>query len=75
MERDSPWAQEAASILKAELVRRRVDYSALSVRLAGIGVTENARQLAVKINRGTFSFAFLLKVLKALDIDTIHVRR
>ncbi|TAK68027.1 MAG: hypothetical protein EPO19_09235 [Betaproteobacteria bacterium] len=67
------WQQQATRILKVELVRQDVGYKGLSGKLAQLGIEESPRQLANKINRGTFSFVFLLKCLKALGVTEIRL--
>ncbi len=68
------WSQRARNLLKGELARRGVTYSDLAVRLKEIGVKETPENIRNKINRGTFSAAFLLQVLQALGARSIDVR-
>lgn len=60
---------EASGILKAELARRGIDYQGLA-RLLG---DESAQQLRTKINRGSFSFGFVIRVMRALNADVVRV--
>lgn len=60
---------EASRILKAELVRRGISYRDLA-RLVG---DESYVQLRTKINRGSFSAGFLIKVLRAIGALEIDV--
>lgn len=60
---------EASRILKAELVRRGIGYK----DLARILEDESYVQLKTKINRGSFSAGFLIKVLRAIDAPEIDV--
>lgn len=68
------WAERARNLLKGELARRGLSYEDLAVKLQKIGVEENANNLRSKINRGTFSAAFLLQVLQAIGASSIDVR-
>jgi len=60
---------EASRILKAELVRRGIGYKDLA-RILG---DEGYVQLKTKINRGSFSAGFLIKVLRAIGAPEIDV--
>jgi hypothetical protein len=60
---------EASRILKAELVRRGISYKDLA-RLLG---DESYVQLKTKINRGSFSAGFLIKVFRAIGALEIDV--
>lgn len=66
------WEELAKSVLKGELKRRGITYKGLAERLATIGVQETDRNLANKISRGTFTAAFLLQCLCAIEATTIH---
>lgn len=61
--------REASAILKAELARRNVDYTALAAMLGD----ESPQQLRTKINRGSFTFGFLIRVVRTLGINEIRV--
>jgi hypothetical protein len=61
----------AKNLLKGELKRRGITYEGLAEKLAGIGVTENARNLNNKISRGGFTAAFLLQCLEAIGASTV----
>ena len=60
---------EASRILKAELVRRGIGYK----ELARLVADESYTQLKTKINRGSFSAGFLIKVLRAIGAPQIDV--
>lgn len=63
----------AKNLLKGELKRRGVTYEGLAEKLAGIGVTENARNLNNKISRGGFTAAFLLQCLEAIGAQSLRL--
>ena len=71
--RMSTWDLRAKNLLKAEIVRQGVTYDQLREKLSKIGINETVAGINVKINRGTFSFAFFLQCMKALDIKIIHL--
>ena len=68
------WASRARNLLKGELARRGLSYEDLAVRLGKIGVHDNANNLRAKINRGTFSAAFLLQALEAIGCRSLDIR-
>ncbi|MDC8770926.1 DUF6471 domain-containing protein [Roseateles albus] len=68
---DTKWSQEAQQIVRAMLVRRGCSLKKLSRLLEGVGVNIQAKALANKLNRGTFSFAFVLQVAKVLEVQSI----
>jgi hypothetical protein len=67
------WRAKARGLLKAELKRRDLTYSDLAERLAGLGVSDNARNISNKISRGTFSAVFLFQCLEAIGVRVIHL--
>lgn len=67
------WQKEARRLLRAQMALRDVRYKGLARALENIGVFEEPKALANKINRGTFSFAFFLQCMRALDIDTVRL--
>ena len=70
---DVEWKQYAAQTLKAELARAGVGYEELIRQLNAIGVDENYKGIASKINRGTFSFLFFAQCMKALGKDQFRL--
>ena len=68
------WEIYARNMLKGELIRQGVDYQELSVRLTGMGIPNvSVENLRNKINRGTFSAAFLIQVLFAVGSKRINM--
>lgn len=67
------WNKEARKVLKAELARHGVGYKVLVAKLEDIGLHETERSIANKLSRGTFSFAFFLKCVKALGGDAVTI--
>lgn len=62
---------KAKKIIKSALKKRNISYVKLSEKMQEKGYDYNDNSLRSKINRGTFSFAFLLEVCDSLDIDFI----
>jgi hypothetical protein len=66
-------AAEASKILKSELTRRAITYKNLSRLLESQGISENEIQLRKKINRGTFTFHFVIHVLRAIGAEKVDI--
>jgi hypothetical protein len=67
------WNKQAANLLKAELARLGIGYDGLIEQLKAIGVEESYKGIAAKINRGTFSFAFFMQCMKAVNQKTFRL--
>lgn len=70
---ESGWNEAAKNMLKAELKRRGITYSILVQKLNAIGVNENYNSINAKLNRGSFTFVFVLQCFKALDVKEIRL--
>jgi len=69
---DSPeaaWSKLASRAVRVALARRDMSYAELARALSDIGVTESARSVEGKIQRGTFRFSFFLQALAASQAD------
>jgi hypothetical protein len=66
------WNQEARRILKFELARRDLTYKQLLKKLQDVGV-EGETEIVNKVSRGTFSFAFFLMCMRALDVEHLDI--
>jgi len=64
---EEDWNNQAKNILKAELVRQDIKYDELILRLNKMGVSENYKALANKINRGRFTFVFFMQCMEAIN--------
>ena len=60
------YEKRAKVYLKTQMARADIDYPRLAELLKEKGVNESRENLANKINRGKFSFAFALIVLDVL---------
>ncbi len=67
------WEARAANLLKSELKRKGVTYSALVERLADIGVSEKEVNVRNKLSRGKFSVAYLIQCLEAIEVKTFRL--
>ena len=68
------WIARARNLLKGELARRGLSYDDLADRLKKVGIREKPENLRTKINRGTFSAAFLLQALEAIGCKSLDIR-
>jgi Domain of unknown function (DUF6471) len=79
MAKDDPLNQEfenrAKNLLKAELKRQGITYSDLAKRLTDMGLQENERNLTNKISRGSFTTAFFLMCMDAINITSLQLPR
>jgi hypothetical protein len=67
------WTARTKNLLKAELKRKGVSYRELAAKLTAMGVPESERNLANKIARGTFTAAFLLQCLAAVEVREVRL--
>ncbi|KLE31205.1 hypothetical protein AAW01_12675 [Aurantiacibacter gangjinensis] len=67
------WNSYAKSVLKAEMARRQVNAPELVQKLEELGIEDNARNVANKIARGSFSAAFLFQCLAAMEVKNLHL--
>lgn len=67
------WNNYAKGVLQAEMARRQIKAPELVQMLGELGIEDNARNVANKIARGTFSAAFLFQCLAAMDVRNIHL--
>lgn len=67
------WNDEASSVLKGILKRKRVTYAELAALLNELGNEENGNSIANKLSRGSFSFAFFLQCMKVLQVNKVNL--
>jgi len=70
--RDFDWEEEAKSILKAEIKRKKSSYRELVELLKDVGVESSEPTLRNKISRGNFNAVFFLQCLAALGATSLH---
>jgi len=61
----------AKEFLKKELKNRKITYIQLSKLMKNKGFEYSENTIRSKINRGSYSFVFLLEVCASLDIDIV----
>jgi len=61
----------AKEFIKKELKKRKITYMKLSLMMNDKGIVYSENTIRSKINRGSFSFAFLLEVCDSLNISII----
>ena len=64
----SAYEKRAMVYLKTQMAKADIDYPKLAEQLKEKGVNESRENLANKINRGKFSFAFALMILDTLGV-------
>ncbi len=69
----SIWNEHVKRSLKAEMVKRGITNEELAKRLSELGSTESSSGVRNKINRGTFSAAFLNQCLFVMGCDTFEI--
>ena len=69
----SDWKKEATKIIKLELLKQDIDYEALSQKLKVIGIEEDKANIANKLHRGTFIFAYAPHIVKALGLKNLRL--
>ncbi len=69
------WGRLASRMLKSAITLRGVTYQQLSVRLKALGIDESVSSISTKLSRGTFSAAFFLQVLNAIDVKYVDIPR
>ncbi len=73
MRTNRDWKTIVKGTIRAEMARRYLSYADLADRLAAIGVTESARNLNNKINRGSFTAVFFFQCMDAIGCHTFHL--
>lgn len=69
------WEVAAKGLLKSEMILREFDYTRLSTHLENMGLQNvSANNLKSKINRGSFSAAFFIQALIAMDCEEISIK-
>lgn len=67
------WNSHAKGVLRAEMARRQIKSADLVDLLAKIGIEDNGKNVGNKIARGTFSAAFFLQCLTAMEVRNLHL--
>lgn len=67
------WTAYTKQLLRAEMMRKGINYKGLVERLAAMGVKETEANLRNKISRGGFTGAFLIQCLAAMGVTTLRL--
>lgn len=73
MHEDRDWVAYTKALLRAEMVKRGVNYKGLVEKLAALGIRENEANLRNKISRGGFTGAFLIQCLVAMGVTSLRL--
>jgi hypothetical protein len=73
MPMDRDWVAYTKALLRAEMVKRGINYKGLVEKLAAIGITETEANLRNKISRGGFTGAFLIQCLVAMGVTALRL--
>ena len=64
-------------MLRAEMIRRGFSFKRLAMALQALGdqpdETESVQALINKVNRGRFSFAFMLRACRAMGVRSLDL--
>ena len=71
---DEKAQERVKGILKAELARRHISYRDLADRLGAMGIRDNERNIANKLSRGTFTAAYFIQCLDAIECRVLRLR-
>lgn len=71
---DEKAQERVKGILKAELARRRISYRDLADRLGALGIKDNERNIANKLSRGTFTAAYFIQCLDAIECRVLRLK-
>ena len=67
------WDLEARGIIRAEMKRRNFTYKQLALSLERLDEPETERNLINRVTRGTFTFSFALKCLRAMGATKVTI--
>ena len=71
--RDEEVTEWVRGTVRALMVKRRMTYADLTVRLNAMGLNENERALRNKVARATYSASFFVQLLLAIGIVDLHL--
>jgi hypothetical protein len=73
MPMDRDWVAYTKALLRAEMVKRSINYKGLVEKLDAIGIKETEANLRNKISRGGFTGAFLIQCLVAMGVTSLRL--
>lgn len=74
MHEDRDWVAYTKGLLRAEMVKRGINYKGLVEKLGAIGISETEANLRNKISRGGFTGAFMVQCLVAIGVNTLRLQ-
>jgi len=66
------WERHARQLIRDAMHKKRKGWKQMSAQLAAIGIDEDPKVLANRINRGRFQAALLLQFMAALEMDELR---
>lgn len=72
----SRWNKHATHIIKLEMLKQEIGYKELARLIAKLEPDEEeyrGETLATRVNRGTFTFALALLILRVLKVETLSI--
>ena len=70
---DRDWVAYTKQLLRAEMMRKGINYKGLVEKLADLGIKETEANLRNKISRGGFTGAFLVQCLVAMGVNALRL--
>jgi len=70
---DIDFKKEASKIIKIELTKQDLDYEQLAQKMRDMGIDETKANIANKLHRGAFGFAYALQIFKAIGLKKLNL--
>ena len=70
---DRDWEEYARTLLRTEMMRRKITYEELVAKLADIGVKETGPNLRNKFSRRSFTAVLFIQCLIAMGVTTLRL--
>lgn len=70
---DRDWTAYTKQLLRAEMMRKGINYKGLVEKLGALGIRETEANLRNKISRGGFTGAFLIQCLVAMGVTSLRL--
>ena len=67
------YQEKAKNLLKSELKRRGITYAELAEKLKAVGFSDNERNIANKISRGSFTAGFFMLCMDAIGASALQL--
>lgn len=73
MAHKTQWEKKATNLLKAEMIKKGLNYESLREALEKMAVYKTTPNINKTINLGKFSFVFFLQCAKAIGIKNLRL--